>query len=633
MKKVKFSSNRFIRILSSKYIKGTLLVIAGFLAAVILLNHPAKNETADQIVVHEHSEAEITIWTCAMHPQIRMDKSGQCPICGMDLIPLQKSDTEIDDQAIVISESAMKLADVETSIVNRGYASKEVFLYGKIQPDEKLLQSQTAHIPGRIEKLYINVTGEQVKEGQLIARIYSPELITAQKELLEAMAISDKYPEVLEASREKLHNWKLSDQQIKDIETSANITSVFDIHSNTSGIVSSRKVKEGDYISKGTVLFDVMDLSRVWAVFDAYESDLPWISLGQNVEFTTQAIPGKSFIGKISFIDPVIDPVKRIARIRLEFNNAGMQLKPDLFINGIIKSGTQDPGQKLLIPQSAVLWTGLRSIVYVKIPDTEFPSFKMRKITLGATMKDSYIVLDGLKEGEEIVTNGTFSVDAAAQLAGKPSMMNQDGGKTSAMPGMVMPGDSKADNDKSMSETGMSAGVENLKSSVKNEQSANKTTIVPSKINVSMYFTMQLNSVFDQYIVLKNAFVESDEKQVKQAGQNVQQALSKVDMKLLTGDAHTQWMTIIAILDKEIKVIVADTAIEDQRKAFSIFNDKFYLVVKDFGLMGKTVYYQFCPMANNSKGAYWLSETKDIRNPYYGEAMLTCGEIKETLNY
>ena len=616
MKKVKFPSNKYIKFLSNKYIKSTLLVIAGLLLGLLFFHRSPTNEKTDQTLMHEHNEAEKTIWTCAMHPQIRMDRPGQCPICGMDLIPLQNSNAEIDDQAIEISESAMKLAEVQTSIVNIGDALKEVFLYGKIQPDEKLLQSQTAHIPGRIEKLNINVTGEMVKKGQLIAQIYSPELITAQKELIEAITLSHKYPEVLEAAREKLRNWKLSDLQIKNLETSASITSTFDIFSNTSGIVSSRKVNEGDYISKGAVLFDVMDLSKVWAVFDAYESDLPWISLGQKIEFTTQAVPGKSFNGKISFIDPVINPVTRIARIRLEINNTGLQLKPDLFINGILKSDKQNTGQKLIIPQSAVLWTGPRSVVYVKIPGVENPSFKMREITLGAAMKDSYIVLDGLKSGEEIVTNGTFSVDAAAQLSGKPSMMNQKAGKTATIPGMDMSGgDAKSNN------------------STKNGQTGSKTTELPSKPVVSKDFTMQLSALFDQYLVLKNAFVQSDEKGVKQAAQKVQQSLSNVDMKLLTADAHVQWMNIIGILDKQIKVIASDTGIEDQRTAFSTFNNQFYKAVKSFGLIGKTVYYQFCPMANNAKGAYWLSETKDIRNPYYGEAMLTCGETRETLKY
>ena len=148
-----------------------------------------------------------------------------------------------------------------------------------------------------------------------------------------------------------------------------------------------------------------------------------------------------------------------------------------------------------------------------------------------------------------------------------------------------------------------------------------------------MDFTMQLNSVFDQYIVLKDALVLGDAVKTKQAAQKVQQALAKVDMKLLKGDAHMQWMEILGNLDKQIKLIVSSAKIEDQRKAFSGFSDQFYRAIKNFGLMGKTAYYQFCPMANNKKGAYWLSESKIIRNPYFGDKMMTCGETKETLKY
>ena len=417
-------ATRFSRFVSGKYTRGLILFHAGILIGFILFHHPSPEKTRGQATIHEHSDAETTIWTCAMHPQIKMDKPGQCPICGMDLIPLQNSDAEIDDQAITMSESALKLAEVQTLMVTRGDASKEVRLYGKVQPDEKRLQSQTAHVPGRIEKLYINVTGEAVKEGQLIARIYSPDLITAQKELLEALSLSSKYPALLDAAREKLRNLKLTEGQISDIEKSGIITTTFDIYSNTSGIVSSRKVSEGDYIGKGAVLFDVTDLSEVWAVFDAYESDLPWISTGAKVDFTARAIPGKTYEGRISFIDPVMDPVTRIARVRVNVGNSTMLLKPEMFLNGIVQSGMKGSGNQIIIPQSAVMWTGLRSLVYVKLPGTKEPTFKMRQITLGAAMKDSYIVTEGLKEGEEIVTNGTFSVDAAAQLNGKPSMMN-----------------------------------------------------------------------------------------------------------------------------------------------------------------------------------------------------------------
>lgn len=428
------------KIFSNTYIKGGLFVIAGLLIGWLLFHSSGPKGNSSTAEVHEHSEAEQTVWTCSMHPQIRMHKPGDCPICGMDLIPLKNSNAEIDDQAIEMSESAMKLAEIQTSIVSRGAASKEVLLYGKIQMDERLQQSQTAHVPGRIEELMINVTGEQVKKGQLVAKIYSPELVTAQKELVEALSLKDKYPNLLEAAREKLRNWKLSDKQIRDIEQSGTVTSTVNIYANTSGIVTNLKVNEGDYISKGAVLFDVADLSKVWGVFDAYESDLAWISMGQSVDFTTQVIPGKTFTGKISFIDPVIDPNTRIARVRIELNNSDRKLKPEMFINGIIHSKLDINDDQISIPQTAVLWTGTRSVVYVKIPDAEHPTFKMRKITLGASMKDTYIVMDGLKEGEEIVTNGTFSVDAAAQLAGKTSMMNPSGEKQSTgnMPGMDM---------------------------------------------------------------------------------------------------------------------------------------------------------------------------------------------------
>ena len=424
------------------YFKGSLFVIAGLLIGWLLFYHSTPEGSTVTTEVHEHSETEKTIWTCSMHPQFRMDNPGDCPICGMDLIPLKNADAEIDDQAIEMSESAMKLAQIQTSFVSKGSASKDLRLYGKIQMDERLQQSQTAHVPGRIEELMINVTGEKVKKGQLIARIYSPELVTSQKELVEAISLKDKYPELIKAAREKLHNWKLSDSQITEIERSGKVRSVFDIYANTSGIVNEIKVNEGDYIAKGTVIFDVVDLSKVWGVFDAYESDLAWISMNQSVEFTAQAIPGKTFTGKISFIDPVIDARTRIARVRIELNNSDQELKPEMFINGIIHSSLKGMENQLAIPQSAVLWTGKRSVVYVKIGDAEHPAFKLREITLGSAMKDTYIVVDGLTEGEEIVTNGTFSVDAAAQLAGKTSMMNpvEKSESGDGMSGMKMDG-------------------------------------------------------------------------------------------------------------------------------------------------------------------------------------------------
>ena len=419
------------KIFSNKYVKSSLLIASGLLLGWIFFHNSSPEKTATTAEINDHTNVVHEVWTCSMHPQIRKDGPGNCPICGMDLIPLLKSDAVMDDQAIEMSESAMKLAEVQTSVVTRGNVSKEVRLYGKIQSDERLLTMQTAHVPGRIEQLLVNVTGENVKKGQLIAKIYSPELLTAQNELLQALEMADKYPAMLVAAREKLRLWKLNDQQITDIEKSGKVTTVFDVFATASGIIANRKVNTGDYVSRGDVLFEMADLSRVWVLFDAYESDLSWISIGQLVKFTAQAIPGKTFNGKVTFIDPVVDASTRITKVRIEVPNTGLQFKPEMFVNGIIQSGKAGSGDQLIIPQSAVLWTGTRSVVYVKLPGADHPTFKMREITLGSSMKNAYVVMDGLAEGEEIVTNGTFSVDAAAQLAGKVSMMNPAGEKVS----------------------------------------------------------------------------------------------------------------------------------------------------------------------------------------------------------
>ena len=384
-----------------------------------------------------------TIWTCAMHPQIRMEQPGLCPICGMELIPLiNSSTTYVDPSSIHLSKEAAQLANVLTSIVTKQKPVKEVRLYGKVQADERLFQSQVAHVPGRIEKLSVNFTGESVIKGQVLAEIYSPELITAQQELLETAKTKQLQPELYEASKEKLRQWKLTDNQIAAIENSGVIRNNFEVEANTSGTVTARRVNTGDYVSQGAVLYDVADLSDVWVMFDAYESDIQFLSKDETVTFTIQALPGNKYSGKILFIDPVIDPVTRVAKIRVQVENRFGKLKPEMFATGIVYSTLSEFSNNVVIPISAVLLTGKRSVVYVKQPGTDEAIFKIREIGLGPMLGDSYVVTDGLSEGEEIVTNGTFSVDAAAQLEGKPSMMNPGGGNTPAnnMEGMDMPG-------------------------------------------------------------------------------------------------------------------------------------------------------------------------------------------------
>ncbi|MBN1791429.1 MAG: efflux RND transporter periplasmic adaptor subunit [Bacteroidales bacterium] len=420
-------------ILSNQYLRYSALMIGGIFLGWLFFHSPSKVAES-----HDHTaqDDQTSIWTCAMHPHIRMPEPGKCPICAMDLVPLNQSQVDIDPAAVHLTKEAAQLANVLTSVVTKQEPVKEVRLYGKVQADERLLQSQVAHVPGRIERLMVNFTGESVKKGQTLALLYSPELVTAQQELLEAAKTRQSQPEIYEAAKERLRQWKLSESQISAIENSGIIQSNIEVVSNTSGIVTARRVNNGDYNSQGTVLFEVADLSRLWVLFDAYESDLQFLRKGDNLEFTVQALPGVKYAGNIAFIDPVIDPVNRVAKVRIEAGKQSGRLKPEMFVTGIVKARLDEYRNMLVIPRSAVLWTGPRSIVYVKQPGIDEPVFKMREIGLGPMLGNSYVVTDGLTEGEEIVTQGAFSVDAAAQLEGKPSMMNPEDGKTSAMPGM-----------------------------------------------------------------------------------------------------------------------------------------------------------------------------------------------------
>ena len=423
-------------IISNKYISFSLILTGGIFLGWLLFHSPSGAGTTHK---HETEASKKETWTCSMHPQIQMNEPGKCPICGMDLIPLRQGGTTYDADAIHMTREAVQLANVLTTVVSKQNPVKEIRLYGKVQADERLLQSLVSYLPGRIEKLYVNFTGETVRKGQVLASIYSPDLVTAQQELLETAATKKSQPVLYEAAREKLLQWKLTESQVAGIENSGKIKPSFEVYANASGIVTARRVNTGDFISPGTVLFQVADLSRVWVLFDAYESDLPYLSPGQKVSFSIQSMPGLNFSGTISFIDPVIDPVTRVAKTRVEIGNQGMKLKPEMFATGNVSATLNQFRDKLVIPRSAVLWTGKRSIVYVKQPGSDEPVFKIREIELGPMLGNSYVVESGLMDGEEIVTQGAFSVDASAQLEGKPSMMNPKTDTHSSTPGMDMP--------------------------------------------------------------------------------------------------------------------------------------------------------------------------------------------------
>ena len=548
-----------------------------------------------------------TIWTCSMHPQIRRSEPGNCPICGMELIPLKNNTDEGDPMAISMSPMAMQLANVSTAIVGKTAPIKSVRLNGKVQADERLIYSQSSHIPGRIERLMINFTGEYVNKGQTIAYVYSPELVTAQEELFEAQKIKETQPQLFKSAQEKLKNWKLSDQQIAQMLMSGNKKQEFPVLADVSGYVTEKMVNPGDYIGQGQAIYQVANLSRVWVLFDIYESDMAWVKKGDQITFTVQSLPGENFKGAISFLDPVIDPNTRVARARVAVSNLNLKLKPEMFASGIVEARLAKKTNTVVVPKTAVMWTGKRSVVYIKSNSENGISFIMREVVLGPELGDGYLIESGLQEGEEIAVNGTFSIDAAAQLAGKPSMMNPEGGP--AMTGHAgMPG--------------MGGGSSPEK----------KTSVPTKKVPVGQQAKDALQPLINEYFAMKDALAADDLTKAQKAAANIQTAISKVNMSLFTGASHDVWMGHSSNIGKIIQHVPHLKNIGEVRKSFKELSNVFIGLANSFKPFKKPIYVLNCPKADENKGADWLSLSKDIKNPYLGTTMLKCGSVKETIN-
>ncbi|HYQ58624.1 MAG TPA: efflux RND transporter periplasmic adaptor subunit, partial [Draconibacterium sp.] len=367
----------------------TIIIVLSTLAIGLLLGwliFGGSGSKATEEHQHEHSAEEVageTTWTCSMHPQIRQPEPGDCPICGMDLIPLEEEQNgEIDPNAVSMSATAMQLANIQTAIVGAAEPLKVVRLNGKVQEDERLIFSQSSHIPGRIEDLLVNFTGDYVKKGQVIASVYSPDLVTAQEELFEAQKIKATQPQLFEAAKEKLKNWKLTEDQINQILASEKILETFDVLAEVSGYVTQKKVNTGNYVRRGEAIYEVADFSRVWVLFDVYESELSWINKGDKVSFTIESLPGQNFEGTIDYLDPVINPKTRVAKARVVKSNPGLKLKPEMFVSGKVEAKLPQT-DALVVPKTAVMWTGERSVVYVKSESDQGVYFNMREVDLG----------------------------------------------------------------------------------------------------------------------------------------------------------------------------------------------------------------------------------------------------------
>ncbi len=541
-----------------------------------------------------------------MHPQIRSAESGQCPLCGMDLIVSGGGGDPDSFQQFELSESAAARARVETVAVERRPAEKRISLAGTIDFDQTRTRSLTARFPARIDELFVNFKGVSVGLGEHLARVYSPELVTAQKELLLAFE-RDPEGRFVQAARQKLLQWDLLEEQVEEIIQAGEASELVELKAPVGGVVIDQLVSEGDYVNTGTTMFRIADLTQLWLMLQAYESDLKWLRLGQVVTFTVEAYPGETFEGKVSFISPELDMATRVAHVRVNVSNDSGRLKPGMFVRATasvrLASGglafapeyagkwispmhpeivKDEPGQcdvcgmdlvsaeslgyvsdpdaepPIVVPTSAVLRTGKRALVYVATKSESGSAYERREIVIGPRAGDVFTVVSGLEEGEQVVSRGAFKIDSAMQIQGLSSMMQS------------------------------SSPLESL-----------------DELDLET-----ARSILPLYLKIQDALAADDAAAARE---------NAVALHELLGHDSP--------LDSSLHGIESADGIEEMRRPhFEILSAALIeSVERDPAAFEEDLWRMNCPMVYPDRGADWLQSDATLRNPYFGASMLSCG--------
>ena len=585
-----------------------LLVFISFFIGTMVGNKGSSHDDHDHSP--EQSAGEATVWTCSMHPSVQLPKFGQCPICFMDLIPLEPAngDNDPDSPRLSMSENAKKLAGIMTlPVVRKGVAS-EIRMTGKVGLDQSRIEKITSRISGRIDRLFVQYTGIKVKNGDHLAEIYSPELLSLQRELLEAArAVKGLGPtasdmvrtsakKTLEAAKEKLRLLGFKETELQKILIRGKTSDHMTIRSTQQGFVLEKLIDEGQYVKIGTPLFQIVDLNKVWVKLDAYESDLSWLRLRQKITFTVEAYPGKKFKGTISFIDPFVNPKTRTVMVRLIADNSSGMLKPDMFVKAEVKVNYITSGYSrthpLIIPASSILFTGERAVVYVEDTEAVKPTFEGKEVVLGPKAGDYYIVNSGLEEGEMVVVNGAFKIDGELQIRAKPSMMNPK-------------------KEKKKIEFIAERKVGRLKDPITKK---------------ARYY---LEHILIDYLKMSDELAADNFEKSVEIMKTMKRKLNT--MKIPEVKQYSQIVESVNVIKKRLSKLQYVKTIDEARRIFEDISAYVILLEKRYGHNFKgDVHLTFCPMAFDDKGAYWLQQKDVVNNPYFGSQMLKCGVIKET---
>lgn len=367
--------------------------------------------------VHLHDGEEIAHWTCPMHPSVKQAGPGQCPICGMDLLPVSKRD--IESGVLLVDDAARRRIGVKTAVVEEKPVELVIRAVGRTTFDESRLRDVTLKLKGFVERLYVNETGQSVRRGQPLLAIYSPELYSAQQEYLLAVRSQQSATQsgapnradyLVRAARERLRLWDISQAQIRQIEERGEPLERMPILSPVSGYVIEKDVVEGMAVQPGQRLYRVASLDAIWVEADVYEQDLPHVKVGQNARITFPYVEGETLAGRISYVYPYLDPQTRTGKVRIQMPNPKLELRPEMYANVEIRV---DRGVRLVVPESAVIRTGPRELVFLDLAEGRL---QPKQVRLGVRGDSGYEVLSGLSAGDRVVTSANFLISSESRL-------------------------------------------------------------------------------------------------------------------------------------------------------------------------------------------------------------------------
>jgi membrane fusion protein, copper/silver efflux system len=535
--------------------------------------------------------ANDTTWTCSMHPQIKLQEPGACPICGMDLIPLEKSEHEHAPTEVAITERAKALAHIRVVPVMRTETTSELRLLGRLEYDETRVRTIAPWVGGRIDRLFVSNLGAKVRAGSAVASVYSPEAWAAQRDLISARRqlerLDDALPLAQRAAKQAVDaagmRLKLLGVGPKSIRKSASRNVA--VIAAFSGTVIEQLVHEGSYVKEGQALYRIADLSKLWAQLDAYEGDLSRIQLGQEVSLEISSLPGETFLGNVAFIDPIVDPMTRTAQIRVEVDNADGRLSRGMFADALIHA-ERGAGAPLTIPRSAPLFTGTRSLVYVEVPKRDRPTYAAREVHLGPLSGNVYPVLDGLSADERVVVSGAFVLDSDLQIRGGRSMM-------------AMPDD------------------------------AVRRARAP--IEVDDAFMAGLAPVIAAYLALQETLSGDDLPGAKKRFTELATATRAFAPKR-PRQARQAYIALAARLGAEAQQGAASEDIDAARRTFERTSLAIIEALERFGNpLDETLHLSECPMAIDDRAANWVQRAPKVENPFLGSKMYRCGSVEGTV--